>query len=243
MSKSTRQHGFLLPLVTALMTLFAGVWLLSQQPLTAAERTYRAAVLLQQELLFWHRGVLHYHHDSGYWPTDLTAVAQRYGLPPASISLGGAATLDGFNLVVVGGEKNTLNRVLLPLKDYFTATGDGNFYLHITTASRGADDPRYIERLADAPVLVSSDISFAGYSLHAAEVAGAKASFDEIRSRNLSGELLKALTLNANDITADDILVAGHSLVTQQQRLAQLYESLWYCVRVSKDCLESPQVM
>lgn len=240
-----RQHGFLLPLVTALLAMFGGIWLLHQQPPTATERNYLSAVEVQQQLLFWHRGVLHYQRATGYWPPNLTAVAQHFELSPAPAILAGWATVDGFNMAVSGVEKNVLNRVLLPLKDYFTSVGDGSFNLFITTAaaSAGAADPRYIERAADDPVLVSSDIDFANHGLHMAEVDATKAHFQTMRSRQVGGDMLKSVSLKSTAISANDVLLGSYSLAQQQQRMEYLYQALWYCVRVSKDCLRVTEVM
>jgi hypothetical protein len=239
---TTRQRGFLLPLVTLLMVLFSGAWLLSHESPSSTERNLMASLQLQQQLLFWHRGVLHFYRQMGYWPENLSVVQHAFQVPSPHPSITGLAAPDGFEVRLIGVEKNVISPVILPLKQYVQRIESGGYLIAIRPASSEVHDPRLIIRTADGEVLVSSAIDFAGFSLRAAAIAANNGRIQDMRNRELQAQSFSSQSLSSGSVTALDILLGSHSLRDHQQRIELLYEQLWYCVRVTQRCVQS-QVM
>jgi hypothetical protein len=239
----TKQHGFLLPLVTLLMALFSGIWLVNQPNSSGSEANLAASVELQQELLFWHRGVLHFHRHMNYWPANLNAVASLFQVnsPPPFIQ--GQVSLNGFDLLIVGLEKSIVSRIVLPLKEFIRQDEGGVFTLAIRPPSDELQDPRLIIRAGEAAVDISSDIDFAGFALQAAELEANHGAIESTRNRELVAQLFHVQSLNSQAVVANDVLIGAYSLIRQQQQIELLYEQLWYCLRVSKSCLQSQKDM
>lgn len=243
MTGSRKQRGFLLPLVTLLMVLFSGVWLIARDNPTNTEQSLLGAVELQQELLFWHRGVLRFYQKMGYWPFNLSAVEQFFQLHSPYPGLAGLATADGFDLTIIGIKKDLLRPIILPLKEAIQLRPDGGYFIAIRSPSDSAHDPRLITRVGDAAVDVSSNIDFTGYALQVAAVSTVEASFATVKNRDLLAQAMTSLSLKSQNLHANDIRIGHYSLITQQQLIEQLYQQLWYCVRVSEGCLRSQQSM
>lgn len=237
MSTSAPQGGFFLPMMVSLMLLFSGLWLTKQEQLRAIDKTLNAAVELQQELLFWHRGVLHFYQKLGYWPSDLAAVADFFALSQGSSHITGSASSDGFKLHIVAIDTNLVERVIQPLQEYFSIDTYGNYYLTLSVPSASTMNPHLIARRSATQITLATTIDAAGYNLNSAELSATKGTITEVTSRQL--HLHDALTAGytaAAEVHANDVLVGGYSLLMQQQQLDHLYEQLWHCLRVSKTC-------
>lgn len=237
MSASAPQGGFLLPMMVSLLLLFSGLWLTKQEQLSAADKMLNAAVELQQELLFWHRGVLHFYQKLGDWPSDLDAVANFFAVSQGSSHITGSPSSDGFKLQIVAIDTNLVERVIQPLREYFSIDTNGNYYLTLSVPSASTMNPHLIARQSAIQIILATTIDAAGYNLNSSELSATKGTITEVTSRQL--HLHDALTAGytaAAEVHANDVLVGGYSLVMQQQKLDSLYELLWHCLRVSKTC-------
>jgi hypothetical protein len=91
---------------------------------------------------------------------------------------------------------------------------------------------------------MQSHIDFATYGLKVDELVGDTSDIATIHVRDIevSGGFTVD-TMNSLSLFTDDLLVGSYSLAAQQQKIEQLYEALWYCLRVSESCANAPQVM
>ena len=236
-----KQHGFLLPLITALMILFSGIWLSHQQPPSAADVTVMQAAELQHELLFWHKGVLHFQRQMGYWPMGLRTVAQHFDLAAASPRITGVVSANGFRLGVANVSSEVTKTIVMGLKSYYQYDQSGALYLLITSNSDQGTDTRLIQRDGNEPIVSDTDFDFAHFSLHAENLHGNGATFDEVRTGTISALSLTAESWVSYNLVADDVQVGPYSLSLQQQKVTFLYDSLWYCMYVSKYCFNAPK--
>lgn len=237
MSASAPQDGFFLPMMVSLMLLFSGLWLTKQEQLSAADKMLNAAVELQQELLFWHRGVLHFYQKLGDWPSDLDAVAEVFAVSPGSSHITGTPSSDGFKLQIVAVDSNIVERIIQPFAEYFSIDAYGNYYLTLSVPSPSTANSHLIARQSNSEIALASSIDIAGYNLNTAELSATEGTITEFTSRQLHvHDALTAGYTAAAEVHANDVLVGGYSLVMQQQKLDSLYELLWHCLRVSKTC-------
>ena len=240
MSTSTLQGGFFLPIMVSLMLFFSGLWLTKQEQLSGGDKMLNTAVELQQELLFWHRGVLHFYQKLGYWPSDLAAVAEVFTLSQGSSHITGTPSSDGFKLHIVAVDSNIVERIIQPLAEYFSVDAYGNYYLTLSVPSVSTMNPHLIARQSATEINVATTIDAAGYNLNTADLSATEGTITEFTSRKLHlDDALTAGLTAAAEVHANDVLVGGYSLLLQQQKLDSLYELLWHCLRVSKTCASS----
>lgn len=244
MINKARQSGLFLPMAVTLMLFFSSFWLVKQQQLSAADHDLMAAVQLQQELLFWHRGVLHFYQILGYWPTNLSKVTEFFKVIQGSSHISGSPSADGYQLQLVGIEKQLLERVISPLKEYFTVDSNGNVYLALKVPDGSRANSHLIVRQSATEIALSSSLDFAGYSLASANIEAAEGHIEEIHSHQLQVlEVLSSAQIAATEVNTNDLLIGGYSLLAQQQKLDAIYQLLWFCLRVSKTCSTTPQLL
>lgn len=244
MTQLNSQHGFFLPLTVALMMLFSSFWLTQQHRLSPADQGSLGAVELQRELLFWHRGVLHYYRKHANWPADLAAVVQSFSLASMPHALTGMATIDGFELQAAGVAPSVAEQVVAPLADYLEYRADGSIVLPIRLANATVDNPHLIEREATAAVLMATAIEFSNFGLDVGYLEANQSTISDSHSRHVevSGRLT-SIALESSAVITDDLRIGVYSLSAQQQKIELLYEALWYCMNVSERCRNAPQVM
>ncbi|CAI8153994.1 MAG: Uncharacterised protein [Pseudidiomarina mangrovi] len=244
MTKQHRQSGFFLPLTVALMMLFSSFWLTQQHRLDPVDQRWLSAIELQQELLFWHRGVLHFYRKHAAWPADLDAVVQSFSLASTPHGVSGVTIVDGFQLQALGVDPGVAEQVVAPLADYLEYRADGSVLLPIRLANATVDNPHLIERAAATPVLMATAIDFSNFGLDTSYLEASQSLISDIHSRDLEvdGSFTSPL-LDSFMVITDDLRIGAYSLPAQQQKIELLYEALWYCMNVSERCRNAPQVM
>lgn len=243
MSIPEHQQGFLLPLMTALLIMFSGIWLSYQQPPSAEQTLIAQAAQVQGELLFWHRGVLHFQRQMGYWPIGLRTVAQHFNIPAASSSISGVIASDGFKLALANVSLAVTKLIVSPLKAHFQSDNGSDYYLFLTTATAEGENSRLINRDDNAIVQIHTGFDFANFGLHAENLTAGSGALTELKTGHIVTANVASGDWFSDELMTDDLLLGPYSLLGQQQKLAQLYDALWYCMYVSEYCFNAPKDM
>lgn len=233
-----RSKGFALPLVTALLTLFAGAWL-SYQPPDQALNDLRRAQQLHQEFLFWHQGVLLYRKNHGYWPATLSNLASSYSLPPVPDWLQGQANFGNFRFIISGVTASQLAHFYAPLESVAQYSGN-ELAISLPAPGGVGNSSNKVIRSGAQPPLMETSLSLNNHEIF--NVAALSASSLDLQAVKVAGLVAPDLTINdlkVRDLYGDDVVADGASLNELYNTAVALYQGLWDCMYVSEYCFNN----
>ncbi|MDX1706262.1 hypothetical protein [Pseudidiomarina sp.] len=233
-----QNNGFALPLVTALLTLFAGAWLSYQAP-NQELNDLRRAQQLHQEFLFWHQGVLLYRKNHGYWPATLANLANSYSLPPVPDWLRGQDNLGNFRFVISGITDSQLAHFYEPLETLAQYNGD-ELDISLPEPGGAASSSVKVLRLSAQPPLMETPLSLNSHEIF--NVAALSASLLATQTVKAADLIITDITINeltVRDLYGDDVIADGASLNQLYSSAVALYQALWDCMYVSGYCLDN----
>lgn len=234
----SRTSGFALPLVTAMLVVFAGAWL-NVTPEGQDLRDLRKAQQMHQELLFWHRGVLVYRKDYGYWPANLSNLSDTYSLPPIPPWLEGYQHLGNFRFIMSHVTEEQLAHFYEPLED-FAEYNNGTLQISLPAPGDNSASSAKVLRTSAQPPVMEVPLSLNSQTLFSIRMLDS-ASFDsgEIKIDNLVSNNVVTNDLAVFDISGQDVVANGVSLNQLSTDTAALYQALWNCMYVSGHCLKA----
>ncbi len=232
-----RSEGFALPLVTALIVVFAGAWL-NYTPEDQSLRDMRRAQYMHQEFLFWHQGVLNYRNNHGYWPATLVNLTASYSLPPVPDWLTGYESLGSFSFVMRGVSASELAHFYEPLE--FIAEYTNNELRISLPAPQGvgASSTKILRNSTQAVTMEVALTLNQQPLFNVGTLGAATADSESIKINELTTTNFVIGELTASGIYGDDVIASGVSLNQLSASATALYQGLWDCMYVSRFCLE-----